>query len=462
MGKGKNGKDKRNNLSRTAFVNDKKKEKNNFKKAGKRSKAEETRFIDHLNEQGYTINFIKGDGNCLFRSLADQIEDNEENHFRYRERIMAYIETHKDHFGLFLEDDEPFDDYMKRLRTPAEWGGHQELYAASQCLNVNIIVHQIDAPRYKLEAADGSTAPEIHLSYHGECHYNSVKAVPGFKEREDVQRRISEAKDRAFESQVAAVSRVVKWARREDVVEALRVAKGLVDDAIGIICSGILDTLDIGGSLAQQQQKNGGSAADNSGRTVGDSAVSDGECGDIYSNVRNSGTADNGDGGRSHIGLGIMADEDDNGVGARAVVAVPVADTNATAKKGGSKKQSKQAERDNQKQQQQPVELSCEIVITTNKAGRPMSKKVRVEWSPWLWFHSFIFSNFRSAYPRNSAKRHDSCRIARTGILQPQPVAVPAVRTEQPPPYQTSVLRTASERLCCERVSDCVFMCIGV
>jgi hypothetical protein len=47
-----------------------------------------------------------------------------------------------------VEDDEKFDGYMSRLRKDGEWGGHQELYAASRLLGCSIVVHQFNAPMY--------------------------------------------------------------------------------------------------------------------------------------------------------------------------------------------------------------------------------------------------------------------------------------------------------------------------
>jgi uncharacterized protein YozE (UPF0346 family) len=113
-------------------------------------------------------------GNCLFRALSDQVTGTNKQHFEIRRQIIDYIESHKEHYSLFIEDDEPFDDYISRMRTTGEWGGHQELHAASQCLQINIYVHQVDAPRYILTCKDASM--DIHLSYHGECHYNSVRS----------------------------------------------------------------------------------------------------------------------------------------------------------------------------------------------------------------------------------------------------------------------------------------------
>lgn len=51
---------------------------------------------------------------------------------------MSYIEEHRDGFEPFMEDDEPFDTYVARMRNEKEWGGHQELFAASQLFKVSV------------------------------------------------------------------------------------------------------------------------------------------------------------------------------------------------------------------------------------------------------------------------------------------------------------------------------------
>jgi OTU domain-containing protein 3 len=53
---------------------------------------------------------------------------------------MSYIEEHRDEFEPFMEDDEPFDTYVHRMRNEKEWGGHQELFAASQLFKVSVVI----------------------------------------------------------------------------------------------------------------------------------------------------------------------------------------------------------------------------------------------------------------------------------------------------------------------------------
>jgi OTU domain-containing protein 3 len=143
---------------------------------------EEKKFANDLLQEGYLIEIIEADGNCLFRSISDQLHQHQNHHSEIRQQILHFIEENAEHFQLFIEDDESFVDYLSRMRENGEWGGHQELYAASQVLNVNIHVHQLDAPQFLLPASGSGKNPtirDIHLSYHGEYHYNSLKPISG-------------------------------------------------------------------------------------------------------------------------------------------------------------------------------------------------------------------------------------------------------------------------------------------
>jgi len=144
------------------------------------SKSDDVNFGRELESKGLRVKEMLGDGNCLFRSIADQIEGKQERHDHYRNLVVKYIEKEKDYFKFFMEDDEDIDEYLIRMRGDAEWGGNQEIYAASQCLHSNIIIHQYGSPMLitTYEPAPGiRSSKSIHLSYHGSMHYNSVRAV---------------------------------------------------------------------------------------------------------------------------------------------------------------------------------------------------------------------------------------------------------------------------------------------
>jgi NACalpha-BTF3-like transcription factor len=241
--------------------------------------AFDTRELNNvLADDGLTIHVIDGDGNCLFRSIADQITGDQELHMAFRTRIMKYIKDHADHFRLFMEDDESFEAYMDRMTQGEEWGGHQELYAASQCLNVNITVYQLNAPSYILPAnpndkgdKDAKPPKDIRISYHGDCHYNdgcnntpvqlsasaarraaenaaayasasistsSENTAVGFNSTASVS---SATKSKVFipDTDVTTVLQSVPWVQREQVVRALELKAGDVDAAVEYLCADV-------------------------------------------------------------------------------------------------------------------------------------------------------------------------------------------------------------------------------
>ena len=65
---------------------------------------------------------IGGDGNCLFRSIADQLEGKQKNHEFYRKEAVKYIKDHPDDFASFV-DDQDLAKYCKKLAKDGTWGG---------------------------------------------------------------------------------------------------------------------------------------------------------------------------------------------------------------------------------------------------------------------------------------------------------------------------------------------------
>jgi hypothetical protein len=188
-------------------------------------------FVRKLELAGFKSKVIAADGNCLFRSLCDQLHENGDgNHMRLRSDILDFMTLHKSHFELFWDDEEDasFEDYISRMRGDGAWAGNQELFAASEFLNCEITVHVCapqegkaysssskkknkgknkrdtpasydaslpaagaDDPLFSYVLRPGvltepggpakakarAPAASIHISYHGECHYNSVRSV---------------------------------------------------------------------------------------------------------------------------------------------------------------------------------------------------------------------------------------------------------------------------------------------
>ncbi|XP_020100171.1 OTU domain-containing protein 3 isoform X1 [Ananas comosus] len=143
------------------------------KKHGK--DANMTEFCAQLDTLGLKIIQVTADGNCFFRALADQLEGNEEEHQKYRAMVVQYIVNHREDFEPFIEDDVPFAEYCESMEKDGTWAGNMELQAASLVTRRNICIHRLNSPRWYINNFSGRDGSMIHLSYHYDEHYNSVR-----------------------------------------------------------------------------------------------------------------------------------------------------------------------------------------------------------------------------------------------------------------------------------------------
>jgi OTU-like cysteine protease/SEC-C motif len=106
-----------------------------------------------IESDGYkTVIEMAADGNCLFRSLSDQLyHDYGNGHEHVREEVCDFLEAHRDDFCAFLlleEDEEDvtdFDDYVREMRGYGTWGGNVELVVASRLYDRNITIFSCPA-----------------------------------------------------------------------------------------------------------------------------------------------------------------------------------------------------------------------------------------------------------------------------------------------------------------------------
>jgi len=133
---------------------------------------------------------VDGDGNCLFRSIADQIEGVEANHRKYRDMGVQHMKDNKDFFKFFLDEKEDFDKYLKDMDENGTWGGHFELVALSAVLGVNFVLHMKDKDPYLITAGAkyNKSIKTYHLAYHIDEHYSSVRKLgdEGFNPAEEI------------------------------------------------------------------------------------------------------------------------------------------------------------------------------------------------------------------------------------------------------------------------------------
>ncbi|ESZ92364.1 hypothetical protein SBOR_7248 [Sclerotinia borealis F-4128] len=155
--------------------------------------VERKRMQEEFSSRNLHEKQIRPDGHCLFSAIADQLSQagiplgaeaeglkDDQRYKVIRKAAARYIEGHPDDFIPFL--DEPLEDFIRKVRETAEWGGHLELLALAKTYNVEICVLQNGAAQ-KIEPGTEKKTETIYLAYYrhgfglGE-HYNSLRKAP--------------------------------------------------------------------------------------------------------------------------------------------------------------------------------------------------------------------------------------------------------------------------------------------
>ena len=139
------------------------------------------KFQDYLKPRGLYLREMQKDGNCLFRAVADQLENNEDLHQKYRNIAVDFMSEHEDRFSDFitLGSDCKFSDYIAKMKCDKTWGGHLELQAVSEALSLKIYIHQInqDCTIIGKEGREGQRT--VNIAFHPvQEHFDSVHHVP--------------------------------------------------------------------------------------------------------------------------------------------------------------------------------------------------------------------------------------------------------------------------------------------
>jgi OTU domain-containing protein 3 len=70
-----------------------------------------------MKQTGLVLKDVVGDGSCLFRSIADQVDGDESLHRIYRDEACRHMLRHADFYTLFIDEDEEgsLDQYLKEM-----------------------------------------------------------------------------------------------------------------------------------------------------------------------------------------------------------------------------------------------------------------------------------------------------------------------------------------------------------
>lgn len=133
------------------------------------------------NDPPWMVHEVAADGNCLFRSLHDQLlalgdefTTSVPSHVELRRQIVGFIERNGAFYSLFMEDDEDIGAYVESMGEDETWGGHVEIHACVRLFGVNVRIFQDHSPAWSVKEWPDDTNM-LYVSYHDGNHYNSVR-----------------------------------------------------------------------------------------------------------------------------------------------------------------------------------------------------------------------------------------------------------------------------------------------
>ncbi|XP_014315713.1 OTU domain-containing protein 3 isoform X3 [Myotis lucifugus] len=153
------------------------KERRNRPESGGGGEEEFVSFANQLQALGLKLREVPGDGNCLFRALGDQLEGHSRNHLQHRQETVDYMIKQREDFEPFVEDDIPFEKHVASLAKPGTFAGNDAIVAFARNHQLNVVIHQLNAPLWQIRGTDKSSVRELHIAYRYGEHYDSVRRI---------------------------------------------------------------------------------------------------------------------------------------------------------------------------------------------------------------------------------------------------------------------------------------------
>ncbi|XP_067423620.1 OTU domain-containing protein 3 [Emydura macquarii macquarii] len=209
-------------------------------------------FANQLQALGLKLREVPGDGNCLFRALGDQLEGHSRNHLKHRQETVDYMIKQREDFEPFVEDDVPFERHVASLAKPGTFAGNDAIVAFARNNQINVVIHQLNAPLWQIRGTDKSNVRELHIAYRYGEHYDSVRRISDNSEapahlqtemlcknesnkREKIKPRKDEFEEELEEEVEDAVQKVCNATGCSDVdliIQILEVENHNIDSAI--------------------------------------------------------------------------------------------------------------------------------------------------------------------------------------------------------------------------------------
>ncbi|KAM4111044.1 hypothetical protein ACJW30_05G038300 [Castanea mollissima] len=138
------------------------------------AKSDHQRLQERLKLYNLVENEVKGDGNCQFRALADQLYGDPDLHAFVREQVIEQLKSQLELYQNYVPM--PYSDYLEKMSKEGEWGDHVTLQAAADRFGVKIflITSFKDTCYIEILPHVQKSKRVLMLSFWAETHYNSI------------------------------------------------------------------------------------------------------------------------------------------------------------------------------------------------------------------------------------------------------------------------------------------------
>lgn len=136
--------------------------------------TDHTRLDTRLKLYNLQEKVVRGDGNCQFRAVADQLFRDQERHAECRNVVINQLRRSSEDYAPYVPED--FDDYVRAMREDAAWGDHVTLQAAADAYGVRMCVISSYKDNFLVEIQPKvqRSSRVCWISFWAEVHYNSV------------------------------------------------------------------------------------------------------------------------------------------------------------------------------------------------------------------------------------------------------------------------------------------------
>eukprot|EP00347_Sterkiella_histriomuscorum_P018742 403344352 len=142
-----------------------------------------------MREYGLYIKEISPDGNCLFRAMSFFEDHSQDNHQKYRHKVVQYLRANQLEYIPIFENQSDLDDYIRMIEREHTWGGELELSILSKIYNCAFIIHANNRPDISVDSVEGENKNKktYHLAYHLNEHYNCLLTLDDLEKMSEIK-----------------------------------------------------------------------------------------------------------------------------------------------------------------------------------------------------------------------------------------------------------------------------------